>query len=144
VLSEVISIKVFHSPDLTLILRIFSFSVPFVALFYIFNHTISGLQEVKYAVYVESLFQNGTRLFLLVVILLLGYNVIGAAFAYTFAIVATPFVAFYYLNKVFPVFSKNIKPISMKKELFSFSWPLMFAGMLGLVMGWRRNTLMFL
>lgn len=139
--ADVISIKVFHEPNLTLILRIFSFSVPFFGLYYIFIFAISGFQEMKYMVYVRDLFQNGTRLFLLVVLLLLGYGIYGAAFAYTFAIIATPFVAFYYLNKIFPVFGRGIKAISVKRELFSFSWPLMFAGMIGLVMGWI-DTLM--
>jgi len=136
-----ISIRVFHEPNLTPILRIFSLSVPFFAVSYIFNHAIGAFQEMKYVAYTRDLFQNGTRLFLLIILLILGYGVLGATFAYTFAIVATPFVAFYYLNKIFPIFSKDIKPISMKKELLSFSWPLMFAGMLGLVMGWI-DTLM--
>lgn len=139
--ADFISVGVFDEPDLTPVLRIFSFSVPFFGLFYIFNRAISGFQEMKYMVYVRDLFQNGIRLFLLVVLLLLGYGVYGAAFAYTFAIVATPFVALYYLNKIFPVFSKRIETIAMKRELFSFSWPLMFAGILGLVMGWV-DTLM--
>jgi O-antigen/teichoic acid export membrane protein len=141
VFADFISIRVFHDPNLTPILKIFSFSVPFFALFQIFNYAIGGLQEMRYMVYVRDIFQNSTRLFLLVVLLLLGYGVLGAAFAYTFAIVATPFVAFYYLNKIFPVFSEKIKAVSMKRELLSFSWPLMFAGILGLVMGWI-DTLM--
>lgn len=139
--ADLISIRVFHDANLVPILKIFSFSIPFFALYYIFIFAITGFQEMKYMVYVRDLFQNSSRLFLLVVVLLLGYGVLGAAFAYTFAIVATPLVAFYYLNKIFPVFSKNIKPISIKRELFFFSWPLMFAGMLGLIMGWI-DTLM--
>jgi O-antigen/teichoic acid export membrane protein len=139
--AEVISIRIFHNANLTPILKIFSFSVPFFAVYYILIYAIAGFQEMRYMVYVRDLFQNSARLFLLVVLLLLGYGVLGAAFAYTFAIIATPFVAFYYLNKIFPVFSEKIKRISMKKELFSFSWPLMFAGILGLVMGWI-DTLM--
>jgi len=139
--ADLISVRIFNEPNLTPILKIFSFSVPFYSLYYIFLYAISGFQEMRYMVYVRDLFQNSSRLFLLIILLLLGYGVFGAAFAYTFAIIATPFVAFYYLNKIFPIFSKAIKPISMKRELFSFSWPLMFAGMLGLVMGWI-DTLM--
>lgn len=141
IFAEVISIRVFHDANLIPILRIFSFSVPFFALSNIFLCAIVGFQEVKRVVYTGDLFQNSSRLFMLVVLLLLGYGVLGAAFAYTFAIIATPFVAFYYLNKIFPGFSTEIKAVSMKKELLSFSWPLMFAGMFGLVMGWI-DTLM--
>jgi len=139
--SDLISTKVFHDPNLIPILRIFSFSVPFYALFCIFDHAIGGFQEMKYVVYGRDLFQNGSRLFLLILLLLLGYGVYGAAFAYTFAIIGAAFVSLYYLSKVFPIFSKEIKSISMEKELFHFSWPLMFAGIFGLVMGWI-DTLM--
>jgi len=139
--ADVISVEIFDEPNLTPVLRIFSFSVPFYGLFLIFIYAIGGFQEMRYMVYARDIYQNGIRLFLLIILLLLGYNVYGAAFAYTFAIITTPFVTLYYLNKIFPVFSKKIKSISMKKELFSFSWPLMFAGMLGLVMGWI-DTLM--
>ncbi|RKY40506.1 MAG: hypothetical protein DRP85_08455 [Candidatus Makaraimicrobium thalassicum] len=139
--ADVISVEIFDEPNLTPVLRIFSFSVPFFVLFYIFNRAIGGFQEMKYVVYVRDIFQNGIRLFLLIVLLSLGYGVYGAAFAYTSTVIAVPFVALYYLNKIFPIFSKTIKCIYVRKELFSFSWPLMFAGMVGLVMGWI-DTLM--
>ncbi len=139
--ADLIAVRAFNEPNLTPILKIFSLTVPFYSLFSIFVHAIGGFQEMKYVVYVRDVFQNGVRLILLIILLLLGYGVYGAVFAYTFAIIATPFVALYYLNKIFPVFSKKISSISMKRELFSFSWPLMFAGILGLVMGWI-DTLM--
>jgi len=141
VFADVISVEIFDEPNLTPVLRIFSFSVPFFVLFYIFNRAIGGFQEMKYVVYVRDIFQNGIRLFLLIVLLSLGYGVYGAAFAYTSTVIAVPFVALYHLNKIFPIFSKTIKCIYVRKELFSFSWPLMFAGMVGLVMGWI-DTLM--
>lgn len=139
--ADVISVGVFNEPNLTPILKMFAFSVPFYGLYCIFIYAIGGFQEMRYMVYVRDIFQNSIRLFLLIILLLLGYDVYGAAFAYTFAIIATSFIALVYLNKIFPMFSKKIKSISMEKELFSFSWPLMFAGMLGLVMGWV-DTLM--
>ena len=139
--SDIISVSIFDDPNLTPILKIFSISIPFSVLFFVFNNAVYGFQEVKYAVYSNQIFQNSCRLFLLVILLLLGLGVYGAAFAYTFAIIATAFAAFYYLNKIFPAFSRKIKAIPMKRELFSFSWPLMFAGTLALVMSWI-DTLM--
>ena len=91
--ADLISIRVFHDKNLIPILRIFSFSVPFFALYYILIYAIGGFKEMKYMVYVRDIFQNISRLFLLFLLLILGYGVLGAAFAYTFAIIATPFVA---------------------------------------------------
>jgi len=54
------------------------------------------------------------------------------------AIVVMPFLAFYFLEKnVFPIFKTKVKAISVDKELFAFSLPMLFAGIAGLVMGWR-------
>jgi len=94
---------------------------------------------MKYVVLARDIFQNAFRLLILVSLLILGYGIYGAAFAYTFAIIGAPFVAFFYLNKIFPFWRE--KSVFTRKELLSFSWPLMFAGMLGLVMGWI-DTLM--
>lgn len=139
--SDLISIRIFNKPDLTMILKIFSFSIPFYSIFAIFIYAIGGFQELKYMVYIRDIFQNSVRLFFILILLLLGYGIYGVAIVYTFTIITLPFASLFYLNKIFPVFSKKIKSISMKKELFSYSWPLMFAGILGLVMGWI-DTLM--
>lgn len=53
-----------------------------------------------------------------------------------------PFLAFYFLEKkVFPIFNTKIKAISVDKELFFFSFPLIFAGIAGLITAWT-DTLM--
>ncbi len=139
--SDIISIKVFHDPNLTLIMKIFSLSIPFYSLSYIIIYAMGGLQEMKYMTYVRDVFQNGIRVFLILILLAIGYGVYGAAFAYAFAIITTPFLALYYLKKFFPLFNKEIKSTPMKKELFSYSWPLMFSGIIGVVLGWI-DTLM--
>jgi len=130
---------IFKEQELAPILRIFSIGIPFYGLYYIFNSAVGGFQEMKYVVLARDIFQNAFRLLILVSLLILGYGIYGAAFAYTFAIIGAPFVAFFYLNKIFPFWRE--KAVFTRKELLSFSWPLMFAGMLGLVMGWI-DTLM--
>jgi O-antigen/teichoic acid export membrane protein len=72
----------------------------------------------------------------------LGFGVLGAAWGWVIAIIAMSFLAFYFLEKkVFPIFKTKVKAVSVDKELFSFSLPLLFAGIAGLVMGWT-DTLM--
>ncbi|MDI6886785.1 MAG: oligosaccharide flippase family protein [archaeon] len=121
--ADLISMRAFHDTNLTPILRIFSFSVPFFVLSYIFMYALGGFQEMKRMVYVRDLFQNSTRLFLLVVLLIPGYGVYGAAFAYTFAIIRNTFCSFLLSKQNIFGFSKGIKQIAMKKELFPFSLP---------------------
>lgn len=140
--AEWISIHIFHEPSLAPILRIFSIGIPFYVLAINFISATIGFQDLRYRVYVNDLFQNIFKLVAIVVFLALGFGVIGAAWGWALAVIGMPFLAFYFLEKrVFPVFSPKIKAVPMEKELFSFSWPLIFTTFAGLIIGWT-DTLM--
>lgn len=97
---------------------------------------------MRYNVYAQYLFQEPLKLAAIVVLLLLGLGVAGAAWGWVIAIIAMSFLAFYFLEKnVFSVFKTKVKAVLVDKELFSFSFPLLFGGIAGLVMGWT-DTLM--
>ena len=137
-----ISIHVFHDANLAPVIRIFSIGIPFFVLAQNFLSATVGFQEVKYRVYTENIFKEPLKLLAIVVFLLLGFDVIGAAWGWVLAIIVMPFLAFYFLEKkVFPIFKTKVKAISMDKEILYFSFPLLFAGIAGLVMGWT-DTLM--
>ena len=137
-----ISIHVFHDADLTSILRIFSIAIPFSVLTSNLLSATVGFQDMRYRVYTENIFQEPLKLTAIVILLLLGLGVVGAAWGWVIAILVMPFIAFYFLEKkVFPVFKTEVKAVSVDKELFAFSFPLLFAGIAGMVMGWT-DTLM--
>jgi len=97
---------------------------------------------MRYSVYVQYIFQEPLKLAAIVVLLLLGFGVLGAAWDWVLAIIVMPFLAFYFLEKkVFPVIKTKVKTISMDKELFAFSFPLLFAGIAGLVNGLDKTPL---
>ncbi len=132
-----ISIHVFHDANLTSILRIFSIAIPFLVLAKSFMSGIAGFQDMKYPVFVEHVIQNAIKLGAIVILVALGFGVIGAAWGWVIGIVLMPFLAFYFLEKkIFPVFKTKVKAVAMEKELFSFSFPLMLGGIAGLVMHW--------
>lgn len=135
-------IHVFQEPKLTLILRIFSVGIPFWALADSFVSATVGFQDLRYRVYVNELFQNIFKLVAIVAFLTLGFGAIGAAWGWVLAVIGMPLLAFYFLQKkVFPVFNTKTKAIPMKRELLSFSWPLIFTTFAGLIMGYM-DTLM--
>jgi len=137
-----ISVHVFHDANLTPVLRIFSIAVPSLVLAQNLLSATVGFQEVRYQVYTQQLFQEVFKLAGIVTLVALGFGVIGAAWGWVLAIVLMPFLAFYFLQKkVFPIFNSRIKTTAMERELFSFSWPLIFVGMAGIVMGFM-DTLM--
>ena len=137
-----ISINVFHEPNLTRVLRIFTIGVPFWVLTTIFNSGTIGFQEIKYKVYTTFIFKDSFKLIAIVIFLVLGYGVIGASVGWVLAIVGTAFLAFYFLEKkVFPILHSKVKAIPVDRELFFFSFPLIFAGLAGLITGYT-DTLM--
>jgi len=137
-----ISTNVFHEPRLTPVLRIFSIGIPFLALSQSFIAGTIGFQTLKYKVYTDDLFQNLFKLIAMVAFLVLGFGVTGVALGWVLAIVLMPFLALYFLEKkVFPIFKSRVKAVSIDREIFSFSFPLIFVGIAGLVMYWI-DTLM--
>ena len=135
-----ISANVFREPELTPVLRIFSIGIPFWVLTSNLIAVTVGFQDLRYRVFVNDMFQNIFKLVAIVLLLLLGYGVTGAAWGWVLAIILMPFLAFYFLEKrVFPVF--KVKAVPMGRELFSFSFPLIFAGLAGLITSWT-DTLM--
>ena len=137
-----ISIHVFHDANLTPVLKIFSIAVPFLVLAQNLLSATVGFQEIRYQVYTQQIFQEVFKLAGIVTFVALGFGVLGAALGWVIAIVLMPFLAFYFLEKkVFPVFNSNVKALPTGKELFSFSWPLIFVGIAGMVMGFM-DTLM--
>jgi O-antigen/teichoic acid export membrane protein len=137
-----ISVNVFHEAKLTSVLRIFAIGVPFWVLATIFNSGTIGFQEIKYKVYTMFIFKDTFKLIAIVTLIALGYEVLGAAVGWVLAIIGMPFLAFYFLEKkVFSVFNTKVKAVSVDKELFFFSFPLIFAGIAGLITSWT-DTLM--
>lgn len=137
-----ISVNVFHDADLTQILQIFAIAIPFWCLAQIFLCATIGFQDMRYKAYVEDIFQNVFKLAVIILLLYLGFGVLGATRGWALAIIVMSFLAFYFLEKrVFPVFNTKVKAISIDRELFSFSLPLIFTAVAGMVMGWM-DTLM--
>jgi len=135
-----ISIHVFHDTTLTPILRIFSIGIPFSVLASNLLSATVGFRDMRYNVYAQYIFQEPLKLAAIVLLLLLGFGVLGAAWGWVLAIIAMSFIAFYFLEKnVFPIFKTKVKAVSVDKELFTFSLPLLFAGIAGMVMGWTEE-----
>ena len=91
-----VSIRVFHQPELTPVLRIFSIGIPFSVLVNNLILAIIGFQDIRYRVYVNDLFQNIFKLAAIVALFVLEFGVIRAARGGVLAIILIPFRAFYF------------------------------------------------
>jgi O-antigen/teichoic acid export membrane protein len=140
--SDWLALHVFHDAALSPVLKIFSFAIPFTIVARDFISATIGFQDLKYNIYVHDISENALRLSAIVILLSLGFGIVGAAWGWCIATMTTPFLAFYFLEKrVFHFLRTKKKPERMGKELLSFSWPLVFVGFSGLLLEWT-DTLM--
>jgi O-antigen/teichoic acid export membrane protein len=132
-----ISMHIFHEKELTPVLTIFAVGIPFWTITTVFVSVSIAFQQIKYHVYTMYLFKDSFKLIAIVCFLVVGYGVIGAAVGWILAVAGMSVLSFYFLEKkVFPIFSGTVKSISMDKELYYFSFPLIFVGILDLITGW--------
>jgi len=140
--SDLIAVKLLNEVRVAVIIKIFALSLPFLALLKGFVGSIEAFQKMKYQVISEYLTRNLSRILLAVVLLSLGFGVLGVAYAYFFSILLAAAVAFYLLKKyTLPSLFNNLKAKSNYSELFSYSWPLFLTFLLGSIRSWT-DTLM--
>jgi O-antigen/teichoic acid export membrane protein len=142
VFSEDIAYSLFHEPRFLPILGIFLVAIPFSAIKQIFIFATRGFRNAKYPVYTEQFFVQISKLFLTIVLLLLGFGIVGASVATVLPVILSTFLIFYFLEfKIYRIFRTDIKPKIEAKELFSYSWPLTFMPLIYMVLSWT-DTLM--
>jgi len=140
--SNVISIKVFHSPSLVTALRIFALGLPFKALILILISIYRGFGDVKPQVYFKNIMQPVFFLFLIFGVFLLNKRFLGVIVALVISIFLT-FILFlkkFIINDNLLQSNFNIQVTNIK-ELMRFSIPLFFSSILGLILS-QIDTLM--
>lgn len=101
-----------------------------------------GFKAIKYKVAAEYLVKPGVRLAILVSALYTGFGLIGAAWAYALGFWASAVVALYWLQRrVFNMFNPDVRAEQVSRELFGYSWPLIFFALLWSTVG-EVGTLM--
>ena len=130
----------FHSPGLAQILQIIVFSIPFSVATSVFLGLIMGLKYPKYRIYIDDLIKPTSRFIFILFSLFIGLGLAGIALSYVVSFLLSCIVGFYIFLKIVP--TKSL-PITKKEKthLFSYSWPLMFTGIIFIIMG-QIDTLM--
>lgn len=126
----------FQEPGLVPIIKIFSIALPFYVALDIFISATRGLQNTKYKVYSYDIFLPIMKFSLVGLLIYMGYNLVQVGLAHMLAIILTMVLAFFLLNKIFPIFKIKIKKNFPIKKLFLFSWPLMITTVMFLVINW--------
>jgi O-antigen/teichoic acid export membrane protein len=143
--SDLISTRLFHSPELSTPLRVFCIAIPFFVLIHIFTAIFRGFDRAEPGVYFRDISRNVLFTLLLVAVVLLGLPFMGVVYTFVASILLTCIAFAIYAIRKPPLTLKDEGSVSIVdpvgKELLLFSLPLFAAAMLANATTWI-DTLM--
>lgn len=130
VLSEPISVQIFHEPELTSFLQLFSFFIPFSTMSSVLVDVARGFKRMDYSALGEGIILFVARFVLLGILALVNLNALTAIIAFGLSDVVVTFCLVYLLNKEFP-FKRSLRQAQYSyREIFTFAFPFWFATLL--------------
>jgi O-antigen/teichoic acid export membrane protein len=137
-ISKYLSVNIFHDQNLIIFLKWFSIVIPFAVFSSIFINTLLAFEKIQLYSFVRNILYNIVELAVLIFLVLIGFGVNSLIFSYlagALSLVISSFIfCKYALPSVFKKYSlnKDVKK-QLNKELFSYSWPLIFLGLINFV-----------
>ncbi|MEK6953187.1 MAG: flippase [Nanoarchaeota archaeon] len=135
--SDYIAINWFKSEELIPLLKIFILMIPIGVIISNLTSLNLAYEKIKYNFWLVDVSSQSLRVITIGFVILLGFGILGVGYAYLisfFIIFVLMFLIAEY--KVYPLIRSKVKAKFETKELFSYSWPLVFVGILGYIMGW--------
>lgn len=139
VLSDYISVNVFHNAGLTIYLQIFSFLIPISILSNLFLSILRAYEKIGWHSFIFNIIQSVVKVLALLIFIYLGIS--GIATVYSQFIATTSVLIFAYIVAKFTTKEIFLLPKSKgnKKilpEVFSYSWPIIFVSIVYSIFYW--------
>jgi O-antigen/teichoic acid export membrane protein len=134
--SNFIAVNVFNEPGLTPLIEIVSFAIPFSVLIELLVASLRGYRRAKEKLLIETL-QTGSLLIILLALSLRGLlNLTATTFFFAFSYLIGAIFGLFLLYRTINEPIKKVTGVrsSLKRELLSYSAPLIFSGALAIVM----------
>ncbi len=153
ILSKFISISIFHNPKLVLFLMSFSVIIPISVLGIIFLSIIQSYERMKWYTFIRNVLFNLVELIIILLGIFLYFFYFNKNNHFLTYIIITSYIAgslamlvpafFYCKYKIREAFHRynlndEIKK-TIRKDLFLYSWPLIFAGLITLFFTWTDS-----
>ncbi|MHC4622332.1 MAG: flippase [Planctomycetota bacterium] len=139
----VLSERIFRQRELSRIIRLLSFCIPFMASMRIVAASTRGFQTTRFSVYVMDIIQPLVNFALIIVLLLLRAGIKGVLYAFVMSHIAGLVAGLYFLLKQrFLDLTKTIQPQYNIRELISCSAPLLVNGFLVFLMAWTDTIML--
>ena len=145
--SNFISINIFHDERLVIFLKIFSILVPLTNLSYIFLHILRCFEKVGSYSFIWNILQNFVKVGALIIFIFLGLETNAIIFSYFLGILSMLLVAYFLCRFKLPeIFMKHKlkreEKGQIRKEVFSYSWPLLFSSLIMVLFYWVDSLLL--
>ena len=141
IFSETISNTFFNEPGLVIFLQITSIIVPIAVLLPVFFAMLRAYEKITPLIFVSHILINLLNVVFVLVFIFWGLGIISVPLSYLLGHLVAFFVSIFILRKQIPSLSKkpNARTKQNKKifrKVISYSWPLLFAGILWSIFHW--------
>lgn len=141
--AEFIATTFFDNTAIIPLIKIISFTIITGVLTQTFFDTTIGFNKIIYKTGTIRILQNVIQLGVTLVLLILGFNVVSAAWGWLAGSLVSLVLGYYFLEKkVGPVITSDITPEYHRKKLLRFSSPLLLSGLIGTMMGYADTGLL--
>lgn len=139
--ADKIAIYIFHKPNLKNVLKLFSISIPFLAISSIFIMSTQGLKLMQYKM-ISDIGEAALKfIFVFVLIYCLGLRLSGAVLGNVISAFLAALLAFFFATRLIPIFRGDERPILEFRKLLQFSFPQIFSRFLNFLLVYT-DTLM--
>jgi O-antigen/teichoic acid export membrane protein len=140
--SDNIALGIFHESELSVFLKFFSIAVPLTVILEIFLAVFTSYEEYAWYTFIHKFLIGFLKLILIGVFIFIGLNSDSVFHSYNLGLFLSLVFAFFLFKYKFPfVLKKN--PVKKNKklyrEIFHYSWPLLFYGVVWQVFHWTDS-----
>ncbi len=143
-LADFISISIFHNPNLIIYLKIFSFMIPFWVFGVYFISIMMSFEKIKQQSFLDGIVHNAIKVLSIVFLIFIGFKTNAVIFSFFLGVFFLFLLSYLYckykLSEIFKhAYLKQKTKNKIFKSLISYSWPLMFFGILIGIFYWTDS-----
>ena len=130
IFSDLIALQIFNNQELSLFLKIFAFIIPLASLKNVFLQIMQSHEKIGAFTFASKILNNLVQVIVLITLLYIGIGSVNIPISYLSAALVTLLFSYIFCRFTFSKIFTN-KPKKNKKiirEIFAYSWPLVFFG----------------
>ena len=139
--SDIIANRIFGEPELVNVIKIMALVPPFSIIGSLALDTTKGLKIAKYHAFTRQIMQPIVQLIGTVILVLLGFNIAGAAFGWFLGAFASAILGIYFMEyKAGPILRRDVDGRNQGEKALRYSFPLLMSGAVGSIVGWTDTA----